>query len=163
MKSLQVAFFASAVLFCMFAVFWFGTRIIEVVSPLFWQPRIEFVDLSHDFGNVEKDTLCVHRFGFRNTGNAELKIGKISLGCGACIEIVDYPRYGIAPEETGVVSLRLIATHLSGYVTKDVYVKTNDVRQPDVILTLSANVNRPNLDQPIDSIPVSDPNENDGE
>ncbi len=40
-------------------------------------PRIEFNEMSYDFGNVKQNSELKHIFIFKNTGNSILKIEKV--------------------------------------------------------------------------------------
>ncbi len=96
-----------------------------------------------DFGKVQATDKPLHEFVVKNTGNADLQIENISPGCGACVEVIDYTKTPIAPGKSGTITLALLPEYLSGPVSKEALVKTNDPKQPNLILTLKANVIRP--------------------
>jgi len=101
-------------------------------------PRIEFKEVSWDFGTIYQREEASHRFEFRNTGNATLKIGKVRSTCG-CTAALPAKRE-IAPGEEGEIKVTFRAGTMRGRVVKHVYVDTNDPVQPRVNLELTVEV-----------------------
>ena len=66
--------------------------LVLMVVPGFWldqargadekapKPKIEFFELSHDFGKASQDAALKHSFIFKNTGTGVLIIEKVKAG-----------------------------------------------------------------------------------
>ena len=149
MKHISNICFIIALLFFVVAGSNLLYRYGKVVSTYVWKPRIVCEVTSYNFGRIETsidnkvDNKYVHEFVIQNNGGAELLIQKISVGCGSCVAVDDFTKTQIPPKKDGIVRLRLLTDHLSGNISKDVLVQTNDPKLPKLILTLEAEVIRP--------------------
>jgi hypothetical protein len=99
--------------------------------------------VSYNFGNIIVPEKALHIFLLENIGRDNLSILNITPGCGACVEVTDFTKTPIPPGHSGTVTLTLLTQHLQGKVSKDALVKTNDPKNPNLILTLEAEVIRP--------------------
>jgi hypothetical protein len=117
----------------------------KLVRVSIWKPHVVCDATSYDFGRIEKDfdNKYVHEFVIKNNGGTELFIQKVSVGCGSCVAVDDFTKSPIPSKKNGIVRLRLLTDHLSGKISKDALVKTNDPKNPNLILTLEAEVIRP--------------------
>jgi hypothetical protein len=59
-----------------YAFIFFFTLLISC----FGEPRIEFAEMTYNFGKVEQKSEVKHVFAFKNTGNSTLSIDKIKTG-----------------------------------------------------------------------------------
>ncbi|MBE6303114.1 MAG: DUF1573 domain-containing protein [Bacteroidales bacterium] len=93
-------------------------------------PRIEFVEREYDFGRfepVEDDTLKMHTFCFKNTGQKPLVVLRAVSSCG-CTRPT-HTVTPIMPGDTGFVSVGYRGQGQPfGYFRKSVTVYTNDPR-----------------------------------
>jgi hypothetical protein len=104
-----------------------------------WRPRIVCEEPLYDFGSVS-DSKPDHEFVILNKGGRELLVQNVRAGCGSCIEVVDFTKEPIAPKNSGTVKLALLANLLEGKVSKETVVKSNDPKNPSIILTLEAEI-----------------------
>jgi len=101
-------------------------------------PRISFEKTVCDLGDVGKGTNNTCEFKFTNTGQALLKIGKISRTCGCTVFELDRKEY--APGRTGTIRVIYIAGKSTALRQKQIYVPSNDKDNPKVKLTIKARV-----------------------
>ena len=101
-------------------------------------PEIRFDKMVHDFGNVGPGTANISEFGFKNVGEALLKIIDVKPDCGCTIFTLEKKEY--APGESGTLKINYHATTQSGAVTRRVVVVSNDKAKPEITLTLKATV-----------------------
>lgn len=104
-------------------------------------PRIQFAELTHDFGKVEAGSVVKHEFIFTNTGTATLEITDVRPGCG-CTTAGTWDRK-VEPGQTGRVPLQLNTTGFSGAVAKSATVTCNATSQNNLYLQLKATIWRP--------------------
>ncbi|MDO8539547.1 MAG: DUF1573 domain-containing protein [Opitutaceae bacterium] len=109
--------------------------------PLAASPRIQFVELTHDFGEIKRPEIVAHTFVFSNVGNATLEVMDVQLSCG-CTTVGDWDRQ-VAPGGTGRIPIQLSSVTLSGAVTRAITVSCNDPLQPRSVLRLNATVLTP--------------------
>ena len=107
-------------------------------GPLPGGPRIQFVELTHDFGQIKHGETAAHTFVFANTGNAMLEITDVQLSCG-CTTVGAWDRQ-VAPGQTGRIPIQLATATLSGPIVRTVSVSCNDPLQPSTVLRFSATV-----------------------
>ncbi len=50
------------------------------IISCFGKPRIEFNEITYDFGQVKQNTELKHIFIFKNTGSSTLSIEKVKAG-----------------------------------------------------------------------------------
>ena len=101
-------------------------------------PEIRFDKMVHDFGDVGPGTANICEFGFKNVGEALLKIIDVKPDCGCTIFTLEKREY--APGESGTLKINYHATTQSGVVTRRVPVISNDKAKPEITLTLKATV-----------------------
>src|SRR5436189_6374552 len=70
------------------------------VSP---GPKIQFADMTFDFGKIDSGTLVKHEFVFTNTGSATLEIKDVKPGCG-CTAAGTWDKT-VEPGKTGIIPL----------------------------------------------------------
>ncbi len=101
-------------------------------------PQVRFDKMVHDFGNVGPGTANVCEFGFKNVGEALLKIIEVVPTCGCTIFTLDKKEY--EPGESGVLKIKFNAPIPAGATTKHITVTSNDKAAPTLTLTLKATV-----------------------
>ncbi|NCD41440.1 MAG: DUF1573 domain-containing protein [Bacteroidia bacterium] len=100
-------------------------------------PEIVFETLTHDFGRVVQGEKVTFAYKFKNAGNKDLLIVKISASCGCTV--VDYPRDPIPPGENGILYITFNSTAKKGYQNKQVTVMAN-TQPSNTVLWVKANV-----------------------
>jgi len=101
-------------------------------------PQIRFDKMVHDFGDVGPGTANICEFGFKNVGEALLKIIEVKPDCGCTLFTLEKKEY--APGESGVLKIKFHASTVAGPTTKRIAVTSNDKAAPTVTLTLKATV-----------------------
>jgi len=100
--------------------------------------RITFEKVTHNFGDVGPGTDHFCEFRFTNTGNGILKIGQVDKTCGCTPFLLEKTEY--APGESGTLKVRYYAEPEYGSTTKQLFVHSNDRRNPKVALDIKARV-----------------------
>lgn len=101
-------------------------------------PEIRFDKMVHDFGDVGPGTANICEFGFKNVGEALLKIIDVKPDCGCTLFTLEKKEY--EPGESGTLKINYHATMQPGVVTRRVPVISNDKAKPEITLTLKATV-----------------------
>ncbi|MDR0705429.1 MAG: DUF1573 domain-containing protein [Planctomycetaceae bacterium] len=139
----RVVPFIFAIIFLLFSlhrtIVYHGSQTVQGL----WQPVLVCNQSVYDFGKINVVTNPSHSFVIKNIGNNSLFIRSVSPGCGACVEVIEYTKSSVPPQKSGTVSIKLLTQNLYGKVSKEVLVKTNDPKNPNLILTLEAEVIRP--------------------
>lgn len=104
-------------------------------------PRIQFAELTYDFGKVSSTDPLRHDFIFTNVGQATLEIIEVRPSCG-CTTAGTWDRT-VEPGKTGKIPLQFSVAGFSGTISKPITVTCNDPSQPTVLLQLKATVWKP--------------------
>ncbi|MDR3197640.1 MAG: DUF1573 domain-containing protein [Planctomycetaceae bacterium] len=118
------------------------------MSQILWQPQLVCNETIYNVGQLIAPVKGTHEFSLYNKGSQNLVIKKVSPGCGACVEVTDFTKTPIPSGQSGTVTLTLLTQYLKGKVQKEALVKTNDPKNPNLILTLEAEVIRPETEKP---------------
>jgi len=70
----------------------------EPVGPT---TKVEFEEMSYDFGKVMEGTVVEHDYKFKNVGTEPLVLKKVKASCGCTVPT--WPRNAIAPGESAVI------------------------------------------------------------
>ncbi|MBN2135439.1 MAG: DUF1573 domain-containing protein [Acidobacteria bacterium] len=100
-------------------------------------PDITFEKKEIDFGTVQAGDVMEYTFKFKNTGDQDLILKKVTATCGCTA--VQSNKNAIKPGETGEITAKL---HTGGYrqrMVKYIYVETNVPHMPRITLIMSAN------------------------
>jgi hypothetical protein len=111
------------------------------------EAKIKFNEESWDFGNVKQGKILTHVFVFQNTGNSPLLINKVLTSCGCAAALVSEKR--VEPGKKGKIKVTLNTRGYEGTLTKYIYVESNDPKQQQKQLTISADIDvppRPKID-----------------
>jgi hypothetical protein len=101
-------------------------------------PKIEFEKLEYDFGNIGPGTNNLCEFKFTNTGKSTLKIGEITKTCGCTPFSLAKKEY--APGESGTLKVNYFSDQIRGQTTKRLVIHSNDRTNPEITLSVKANV-----------------------
>lgn len=101
-------------------------------------PKIEFEELTHDFGEISSGTRYSYEFKFTNTGSSVLKIKRVQATCGCTVPSLRKKEY--APGESGTLKIRYRSGKSAGPVTRRLYVYSNDKANPKVKLSIKARI-----------------------
>lgn len=96
-----------------------------------------------DLGKIKGMTQNEVVFKFKNEGKSDLLIRYIRPTCG-CTAVQQGPQgVGIKPGETSTIKAVFNSGSYSGKVTKAIYVYTNDPKNSELVLMLTADVEQP--------------------
>lgn len=106
----------------------------------FSQSQIDFVELTHDFGQVQfnGDTL-VTQFWFKNRGTSDLEIYDAKGSCGCTV--VDYPK-NVPVGTGGSITVKYYNSN-PGFINKSVTVTTNDPNNGVIVLRIKGETYKP--------------------
>ena len=102
------------------------------------KPKISFEKLVHDFGELGIGQKGECEFRFKNIGSGPLNIGEIKSTCGCTVPTLAKTQY--QPGEDGAIKIDYSGQGSPGSVEKNIYVNTNDTENPQIKLTIKANV-----------------------
>lgn len=100
-------------------------------------PKIAFVKLVHDYGDVGPGTDNVGEFKFTNVGEGLLTIKEVKGCCGVTTSV---ERQQYKPGESGVVKAKFRAFTAPGIFRRAIQVYSNDPSKAEVELTLKAKI-----------------------
>ncbi len=104
-------------------------------------PVIKFKNDSWDFGQAKEGKRLDHTFAFTNAGQDTLKINQVHTSCGCTAALLSKKSY--APGEKGEIKVTFSTRGYEGDVSKYIYVESNDPKQPNKMLTISASIDVP--------------------
>lgn len=120
------------------------TKVITIKAQVYIDttgaPKIFFDRLFHNFGKIEEGKIFETTFTFKNIGQGVLEIVDIKSTCG-CTAAIPKKRK-IKPNETGEVIVEFNSTNLTGLITRYITVRSNDPSNPEIYLTVQADVYR---------------------
>lgn len=100
-------------------------------------PKIEFTELEHNYGTIQKggDGNC--EFTFTNQGNEPLILSNVRASCGCTTP--SWTKEPIMPGKTGTIKVRYNTNNVGGF-TKTITVTSNAVDSPRVTLKIKGKV-----------------------
>ncbi len=104
------------------------------------KPIMYFSQTQHDFGKVQEGDTVKYTFNFANKGNAALNIRNIKTSCGCTAALVSSEK--IDPGKEGTLNVSLDTSHRTGKMSRRVTVYSNDPTNPDLVLTIFADVQK---------------------
>lgn len=115
-----------------------GLSKAEIENAPVFKVTTSTVDLGKLPGSTAKDV----EFQFVNNGKRDLIIRHIRSTCGCTAVQQGKSDQGIKPGETGTIKATFNSGTFKGKVTKAIYVYTNDPKNPEVVLMLTADVDQ---------------------
>jgi hypothetical protein len=100
-------------------------------------PVMTFTQVEHDFGKIIQGEKVSYSFKFKNTGNADLVIAKVSTSCGCTAG--DYPKEPVRPGEEGTIEVRFDSAGKQGFQSKDLTIAAN-TQPSNTVLVIKAIV-----------------------
>jgi len=100
-------------------------------------PKITFEKVVHDFGELGPDTSRTTEFKFTNSGSGFLKINHVVTCCGVSAKSNKKLYW---PGESGTVKIDYRPRKSLGSETKSLQVQSNDKENPEVELTVKAEI-----------------------
>jgi hypothetical protein len=112
---------------------------VPPVAPQAGTPYIVLTELSYDFGNIPPDNPVEHIFTIKNTGTGDLIIQSVISSCSCTSTMLS--RNPIPPGQEGQISAIFDPKNYAGQqVTRSIQILSNDPANPQVQMTLTANV-----------------------
>jgi uncharacterized cupredoxin-like copper-binding protein len=111
---------------------------LSVSFAQFLGPRISIQQIEHNFGDIQAGKVVTHNFILTNTGDDNLVIKNVHATCGCTV--AKPQKETLAPGESTKLKVDFNSTGRRGPQEKTVYVKTNDPKNPELKLKISANV-----------------------
>jgi hypothetical protein len=96
-----------------------------------------------DLGKIKGATQNEVVFNFKNEGKSDLMIRFIRSTCGCTAVQQGQQGVGIKPGESSTIKAVFNSGSYSGKVTKAIYVYTNDPKNSEMVLMLTADVEQP--------------------
>lgn len=110
------------ILSCLLALFVFGNAQD--------QSDLEFNELTHEFGTVDKGDPTEFTFTFKNTTEAPVTLSRVKASCGCTTP--DWTRDAIAPGASGEIKVKYNSNRI-GPFTKSITVTYDDTKKPVVL------------------------------
>jgi len=104
-------------------------------------PKIEFEEKVFNFGNMKQRATVEHEFVFKNSGQSDLLIRKVSSSCG-CTAVSPREKT-IKPGQSSSIKAIFSSGTRVGRQNKSITIITNDPASPNVILRVSGEVAAP--------------------
>lgn len=139
-KHLPVGLFLAGL--CFFAGTVLDVGYYHFFGPGLWQPTIACDKPSQYLGKLVYAKKYPLTFVIQNKGSKPLVIQEVKPSCGGCVKVIDFPKEGILPSDSGVIRVALLTDKLKGAVEKTVLVRSNDPKTPLFVLRLRADVVR---------------------
>jgi len=103
-------------------------------------PKIEFSEVSFDFGDITQGDVVEHVFEFKNVGTQPLILSNVRTTCGCTAP--SWPREPIPPGETSKMTVKFNSRGKVGMQNKVVTIYSNSVDKINRI-KIEANVKMP--------------------
>lgn len=107
------------------------------------RPQIEITPQSFDFGEVEYGRVMEYTFKVKNAGSEILEIKRVATSCACTTAKIDKEKINPGGEtellvtyDTGAMS----GAHAKGNQERIIYIKSNDSQNPQVEVTIYADV-----------------------
>lgn len=116
-----------------------GTAAAGISSNNAKKPKIVFESKILDFGKIGPQIKVTGEFSFRNAGNAVLEISGVHQCCGI-VTTLENEKSKYEPGEKGVIKVSYTSSPKPGLFTREPIVYSNDPIEPNVVLTVSAEI-----------------------
>jgi len=140
-KGSKISFFFLG-LVAIFAIMFFVVTNSKIAASING-PRISFEKSKHDFGKVAEGPQVEYVFKFTNKGNQTLHIEKVQASCG-CTGTTMGEKMDYAKGESGEIKITFNTQGREGKQEKTIMVYSNDAKEPQKVLSFSAEVD-PNM------------------
>lgn len=101
-------------------------------------PKAVVKNSEHDFGNINQNDIVKHSFTITNSGDEILKISDVRASCGCTAATPD--KNELKPGESTQLLVTFNSKGRKGPQTKTVNLKTNDPKNPSLVLKIKCNI-----------------------
>jgi hypothetical protein len=101
------------------------------------RPRLKIDNPARDFGRIPNGSDLEYVYPLRNVGDADLHLRQVRASCPECLIAYAEPAV-LGPGQQGGIVCTFDPRFLSGPVTREIYVESNDPDVPVAVLTLQA-------------------------
>lgn len=102
--------------------------------------KIFFNETQHDFGKVKEGGKVEYTFTFENKGTESLQIKDVKTSCGCTAAVVSEST--LKPGQTGSIKVEFDTKNRSGRNSKTITVVSNDLKEPNKLLTIYADIQK---------------------
>ncbi len=106
-------------------------------------PVFKVASTTYDLGKIKGSTQNEVEFKFTNEGKSDLILRNIRASCGCTAVQQGSQGIGIKPGESSSIKATFNSGSYNGKVTKTIYVYSNDPKNSEVVLMLTADVEQP--------------------
>ena len=106
-------------------------------------PAFKVASTTYDLGKIKGSTQNEVEFKFTNEGKSDLILRYIRASCGCTAVQQGSQGVGIKPGESSSIKATFNSGSYNGKVTKTIYVYSNDPKNSEVVLMLTADVEQP--------------------
>ncbi len=110
------------------------------VIGLYAEPRIQFKSTEVDFGKMGQNETKIQTLVFKNVGNENLEVKTVRSSCGCTVGELKIKDKLVLPRGTGEIKVTFESRRYIGGVIKNLYVRTNDPKNPRVQIKVKATV-----------------------
>ena len=107
-------------------------------------PKLQFISVEHDFGEVLEGRVVGTSFRFVNTGDSLLVLNRVNSSCGCTI--ASWPKEGILPGDTNEIEVKFNSRGRYGVFVKSFTVYSNASLEP-VVLVIRGKVVLPVIEE----------------
>lgn len=131
----KISFFILAGIVIIIGVFFVYSNI---ASKSQLPPKLMLSEEEWDFGQVEANAKPTHNFILTNDGGKTLYVDRVRVSCG-CIKTSLFTDE-IPSEKSTELSVTFDTTGFEGTISKTIYIKTNDEKEPEKKIRVTVNV-----------------------
>jgi uncharacterized cupredoxin-like copper-binding protein len=119
--------------------------VISVANSQIMGPKISFQQTEYDFGDIVQGEKVHYNFIVTNTGGNILEITNVRASCGCTAALPD--KREIQPGESTQIKVEFNSAGRIAKQVKNIFVTSNDKDNPEVTLTISCNIIKPETKQ----------------
>jgi hypothetical protein len=93
--------------------------------------RVEFPEITYEFGTIKQGDTVVHLFPFKNVGDKNLIIASAFGSCGCTVP--EYPKEPIAPGVTDTIRVKFNSAGKEGKQEKSITLMMNTAKRTEMI------------------------------
>lgn len=96
----------------------------------------------YNLGNLEEGKIYERRFTIKNTGDSDLEVKAVKVGCGCTTILYPKDKVKVSPDQAIESKFTFNTEGMDGEGVKYIYIESNDSDEPVIKLKLTCNVQR---------------------